>query len=318
MLIHTTSSDLDRLRTGATFVVTRPAVFRIEGPGAVDCVQGLLTTDVERPGPDSLVYGALLTAKGMIVVDYWVLRDHNGLTLVAPLEGHGPSLDLFRRNLPPRLARLTDRTGEWEVIWGIGDGTERTLRTAGLPWPPPGRLELLPVIPGPVEVAQPDGHAPGQAVILTPGGAVEGIMARLVAAGGVAGLPHDAEAARILAGFPRLGAEIGDKTLPQEVRYDEIGGVSYTKGCYVGQETVARVHFRGHANRMLRGVTWEGEAPTEMVVTADAREVGRITSSLQFENGGFGLVVLRREVEPDTEVLVAGRPARVNLLPFAR
>ncbi|MDH5316156.1 MAG: hypothetical protein OEW44_06725, partial [Gemmatimonadota bacterium] len=219
---------------------------------------------------------------------------------------------------PPRLARLTDRTGEWEVIWGIGDGTERTLRTAGLPWPPPGRLELLPVIPGPVEVAQPDGHAPGQAVILTPGGAVEGIMARLVAAGGVAGLPHDAEAARILAGFPRLGAEIGDKTLPQEVRYDEIGGVSYTKGCYVGQETVARVHFRGHANRMLRGVTWEGEAPTEMVVTADAREVGRITSSLQFENGGFGLVVLRREVEPDTEVLVAGRPARVNLLPFAR
>jgi aminomethyltransferase len=143
-------------------------------------------------------------------------------------------------------------------------------------------------------------------------------MARLVAAGGVAGLPHDAEAARILAGFPRLGAEIGDKTLPQEVRYDEIGGVSYTKGCYVGQETVARVHFRGHANRMLRGVSWEGEAPTEMVVTADAREVGRITSSLQSEKGGFGLAVLRREVEPGSEVLVAGRPARVNPLPFAR
>jgi hypothetical protein len=69
---------------------------------------------------------------------------------------------------------------------------------------------------------------------------------------------------------------------------------------------------------MLRGVTWEGEAPTEMVVTADAREVGRITSSLQFENGGFGLAVLRREVEPGSEVLVAGRPARVNPLPFAR
>jgi folate-binding protein YgfZ len=318
MLIHATSSTLERLRTGATFVTTRPAVFRIEGPGAVDCLQGLLTCDVARPGPDSVVYGALLTPKGMIVVDYWVLRDHNGLTLVAPLDGHASSLELFRRQLPPRLARLTDRTGEWEVIWGIGDGTERALRAAGLPWPPAGRLELLPVIPGPVEIAQPDQDAPWQAVILTPRGAVEGLMSRLVTAGGHAGLRHDAEVARILAGYPLLGAEIGEKTLPQEVRYDEIGGVSYTKGCYVGQETVARVHFRGHPNRMLRGITWEGDAPTDLQVKADDKEIGRITSAVQFESGGVGLSVLRREVEPGTEVTVAGRPARVSALPFSR
>jgi len=318
MLIHTTSSDLERLRTGATFVTTRPAVFRIEGPGAVDCVQGLLTCDVARPGPDSVVYGALLTPKGMIVVDYWVLRDHNGLTLIAPLEGHAASLELFRRQLPPRLARLIDRTGEWDVIGGIGDGTVGVVRAAGLPWPPAGRLELLPVIPGPVEVAQPDQHAPWQAIILTPRGALEGIMSRLVAAGGHAGLPHDAEVARVLAGFPRLGAEIGEKTLPQEVRYDEIGGVSYTKGCYLGQETVARVHFRGHPNRMLRGVTWEGDAPSDLLVKADDREVGRVTSALQFEAGGAGLAVLRRDVEPGAEVILADRPARVSALPFAR
>ena len=54
----------------------------------------------------------------------------------------------------------------------------------------------------------------------------------------------------------RLGHEIVEKTLVQEVRYDEIGGVSYTKGCYTGQETVARLHFRGHTNRELRGLRW--------------------------------------------------------------
>jgi folate-binding protein YgfZ len=315
-MLQMTSADLARLRRGATFVTSRPAVFRIEGPGAVDCIQGLLTTDVARPGPDSVVYGALLTAKGMIVSDYWVLRDHNGLTLVAPIEGHGDTLELFRRNLPPRLARMTDRTGEWAVIWGIGAGIEAVLKTADLPAPHPGRLDLLPVIPGPVQVAQPDHHAPWRAIILLPNDAVEGITARLAAAGGQAGSEADAQVARILAGFPRLGAEIGERTLPQEVRFDEIGGVSYTKGCYVGQETVARVHFRGHPNRFLRGVTWDGNRPIDLRVTLDGREVGQLSSVIQLETGGLGLGVLRREVEPGSDVTVSGRPARVTALPF--
>ena len=59
-------------RHGAAVVVTSPAVFRVEGPGALQCLQGLLTNDLQKPGDYSLVYGALLTPKGMIVVDYWV------------------------------------------------------------------------------------------------------------------------------------------------------------------------------------------------------------------------------------------------------
>src|SRR5204863_149594 len=77
----------------------------------------------------------------------------------------------------------------------------------------------------------------------------ERLAGRLAAAGAVEAEPAMLELARILAGWPRLGAEVDDKTIPQEVRFDEIGGVSYTKGCYTGQETVARLHFRGHANR---------------------------------------------------------------------
>ena len=87
------------------------------------------------------------------------------------------------------------------------------------------------------------------------------------------------QAARILAGWPALGAEIDERTLPQEVRYDEIGGVSYTKGCYTGQETVARLHFRGHPNRELRGLWWRSDEPEPLnggsrSVLSGEREVG--------------------------------------------
>jgi len=64
---------LDQVRHGATIVASSPAVLRIAGPGALTCLQGLLTNDLEKPGDNSLVYGALLTPKGMIVVDAWVL-----------------------------------------------------------------------------------------------------------------------------------------------------------------------------------------------------------------------------------------------------
>jgi folate-binding Fe-S cluster repair protein YgfZ len=101
------------------------------------------------------------------------------------------------------------------------------------------------------------------------------------------------------------------------VRYDEIGGVSYTKGCYTGQETVARVHFRGHTNRELRGVYWDGPGVLEgRAVQANGREVGTVRSTLRLEDRTLGLAVIRREVEPGAEVVAGGRRAMVLGLPF--
>src|SRR3954451_22345031 len=111
---------LSEVRHGAVVITTEPAVFRIQGPGALTCLQGLLTNDLVRPGDNALVYGALLTPKGAVVVDYWVLRQADTFTLVAPRSGHEASLDLFRRQLPPRLARVTDLTEQARVTWLIG------------------------------------------------------------------------------------------------------------------------------------------------------------------------------------------------------
>ena len=103
---------LDRVRHGATIVATTPAVFRVQGPGALACLQGLLTNDLEKPGDGSIVYGALLTPKGMIVVDAWVLRQGDLFTLIVPPSGRAQAQELFTRQLPPRLARATDLTGQ--------------------------------------------------------------------------------------------------------------------------------------------------------------------------------------------------------------
>ena len=112
------------------------------------------------------------------------------------------------------------------------------------------------------------------------------------------------------------------------MRFDDIGGVSYTKGCYTGQETVSRLHFRGHANRQLRGLFFESDppaAPAEgwTAVTQDEREVGRVTSIAWLPDGGgsvlgrwIGLAIVRREVEIGATVRAAGREARVVHLPF--
>jgi folate-binding protein YgfZ len=116
---------------------------------------------------------------------------------------------------------------------------------------------------------------------------------------------------------------VDEKTLPQEIRFDELGGVSYTKGCYTGQETVSRLHFRGHANRMLRGLLLDATPadPVPATVQYQDRDVGALTSLAWLAQGPhagrwLGLAVLRREVTPGAMVRVAAVDARVVDLPF--
>jgi folate-binding protein YgfZ len=127
----------------------------------------------------------------------------------------------------------------------------------------------------------------------------------------------------VLAGFPTLGSEIGERTLPQEVRYDDIGGVSYDKGCYVGQETVARIHFRGHPNWVLRGLEPIDSATQadgdDEALTADGKTVGRITTIVAPDGTPrFGLASVRKEIEVGAELASGFGPVRVVALPFPK
>lgn len=313
-------AELDIVRFGAAVVVESPAVFRFEGSGPVQVLQGLLTNDIEKPGNESLTYGAMLTPKGMIVFDAWLARTDGDVLLITRPEARRPAAELFQKSVPPRLARVTDETGQIHVAWLIGAQAFQTLARAGLgPLPESaGRVTTIDTVRGRLVVGLPADGAPFGAMMAGPEPALSLALELLVSGGGTRGDPTLLEAARILAGWPALGAEIGDRTLPQEVRYDAMGGVSYTKGCYVGQETVARVHFRGHTNRELRGLRWDSSDPPDgyTVVNGD-REVGSISSMLVLDDRTLGLAVLRREVATGDTVSAGDRLATVVNLPFA-
>ena len=277
------------------------AWFRLTGPGRVDCVQGLVTCDVVKPGNDSHSFGALLTGKGMIVTTLRVTRLADQILLSCPLAARATVSEVLQRSLPPRLCRYEDVTESLATIGYYGAMVPQRPTASGAA-PAAGRiarveaLDQLAFVAGAVARG-----APGIEVVMLPGadGIVPGWKRPAV--------PGDTalEACRIFAGIPALGAEIDDKTLPQEVRFDELGAVSYTKGCYLGQETVARVHFRGHPNRKLALLVFDEEPPDPPAeLHHEEKAVGRLTSAAWSPelDAWAGQALIRREIEDGATV----------------
>jgi aminomethyltransferase len=119
------------------------------------------------------------------------------------------------------------------------------------------------------------------------------------------------ELLRIQAGTPVWGKEIDDRVLPAEAGLTE-RAVSFTKGCYPGQEPIARLHYRGHANRGLRVLRLEAEPEPETEILYEGKSVGRITSAAPAEDGVVALAYVRREVPDDAELAV-GRSTATQL-----
>src|SRR3989454_12821634 len=141
------------LQTGAVLAPADTGVLAVSGAGAVLCIQGLLTNDLEKPGDDAFVYGALLTPKGMIVVDGWAARQGTTVTYTVPADTRERALAIFTRALPPRLARPRDRSPEVAVFRLAGPQALVVAQTAGL---------VLPSAPG--RVTRPAAGAPAWAV----------------------------------------------------------------------------------------------------------------------------------------------------------
>jgi aminomethyltransferase len=311
------------LRSGAV-ALARPALarFRLTGEGRITCLQGLVTCDVEGPGDGAHLFGALLTPKGTIVAPLWMVRLDDAVRIELPLEAAEAVRQTFARALPPRLCRAEDVTASTASVGVYGPKAGEVLAAASGAAPPstPGRAALVTVAGRDVLASRVlarglDGFD------LVAGGEGDEALAVLRAHGAAPAGPALLEERRILAGFPRLGAEIDERAIPQEVGFDELGAVSYTKGCYVGQETVARVHFRGHPNRRLVGLALGGAPPPAPPFEFhDAERVlGRLTSAAWSPDAAqyLGLAVLRREVqEGATLALPGGAPAAVHLLPW--
>ena len=291
--ISLTEAEVHALHTQRLLVLQDDAVFRLEGPGTTDCLQGLLTNDVRAAGDEGLVWGAMLTPKGMIITDAWVRRHGpTAATVIVPAIARAPVSALFQRVLPPRLTKPVDQTGQVTIGWFIGRMTELT-----------------------DGVVRPHGPAPFSGLLLGRDGGED--VRRHGEMGWTVVPPSFGEASKLLLGWPTLGREIDDRTMVQEVRFDELEGVRYDKGCYTGQETVARLHFRGHANRLLRGISWlEREGPASDTVTAEGKDVGTLTTVARLGARTLALAVLRREVVVGDLVTAGQAEAMVTELPF--
>lgn len=284
--------------------------FRLTGPGRIACLQGLVTCDVEHAGEGAHLFGALLTNKGMVVTPMWITRLPGEIVVEVPAAGATGLEETFTRSLPPRLCRYVDVTTETASVGIYGAQAEAMLGRVfrDLTPPPPASAAATTAAGKPLIVT----HAvvrgvPGFDCVVSAAHAAA-LLEELRAMGAVPASPALLEECRILAGIPRLGAEIDDKTLPQEVRLEELGALSYTKGCYLGQETVARLHFRGHANRLLASVVLERApgSPLPLALARDEKPVGRLTSAAWSDvvDGYVGLAVIRREVNDGGEVVL--------------
>jgi folate-binding protein YgfZ len=121
----------------------------------------------------------------------------------------------------------------------------------------------------------------------------------------------EVDALRIRAGTPRWGRELDDRVLPAEAGLD-VRAISFSKGCYPGQEPIARLHYRGHVNRALRVLELDGVVEPGGELTHDGKSVGRVTSVAD----RIALAYVRAEVPEDAELqTAAGTKARLHLLP---
>jgi folate-binding protein YgfZ len=302
---------------GAAAATADVSVAAMTGPAVADCLQGILTNDIVAPGNEAFVYGAVLTTKGMIVCDLWVAREGGNTWIFVPSHGEAALRDTFKRFVPPRLARY-EVARDRAVVRVVGPRAEQLAADAGIAVPRPGRASRGTADGIEYHVARPSTPHGFELQLWCEREVVDTLLGALDTAGIEHAPPEALELARIVAGVPRLGAEIDHKTLPQEARFEELDGVSFSKGCYTGQETVARVHFRGHPNRWLAGLLWdEAPDPSDASVASGDKIVGRVTAVAWLHEASrwIGLGVVRREVEPGHAVTAGGRAARVRTLP---
>ena len=287
-------------------------ILRISGPDAAEYLQGQLTNDVEALAAGDGQYAALLDRKGHMQSDMRVLRPAAEEILV---DTEGLAKDAVLRHLTMysigREVEVADASEELAILSLIGPRAAEIAGTAVLP---ANACEKTAVAGTEVLAA---GTEAGIDLFVAVAER-ERLRGALSEAGAVEVAPEAAELLRIESGTPRFGAEMGTETMPAEAGIVE-DAVSFTKGCYIGQETVARLHYKGRPNRHLRGLRLSAPAAPGAALRLGEKEVGRLGSAaVSPALGPIGLAILRREAEPGAELAVGedGVTARVTALPF--
>ena len=271
-------------------------LLRVRGRDRVRFLNGMLTVDVDRLEPGACLYGAQLDRKGHFVSDLQVLvRDEEIWLDTAP--GRGAAVrEILEKHVIADDVELVAQEGFCQVAF---EGAHARA-ACGAPELAPGTASAQD------QLLWIDGGALGSEGVRLLG--PERVVREHVASTGLPQLPPERVASlRIEAFIPAFGCDFGEKNFPAEARLEH--AVSFTKGCYIGQEIVARIHARGSVNRLLVKLEGESELAAGDEVAADGRKVGEVTSAA----GAFAIALVKRaSAQPGTVLSAGGAPVTVT------
>ncbi|MCA1718218.1 MAG: hypothetical protein LC781_15810, partial [Actinobacteria bacterium] len=291
-------SEYAAFEEGAALVdLSHKTVLRLTGKDPLGMLNATLTNDVPKDAARG-VYALLLNPKGRIQADLRALKSAGDVLIVTEPEGAAAAKELLGRYAPfsrVKIEALSEADTRWGILGLYGPRAEELL----------DGLELAEHESAEITLGYATVLAAGVAVpvpgydLLGPVDALDAARDHLLRRGAIPASLHTYETARIEAGVPRFGVDITPENFPAEAGVLE-RAVSFEKGCYPGQETVARMHYRGHPNRTLHRLVVEGPPPapgTEIV--QGEKKVGRLTGIAPLPVNGetFALGYLSRNAD---------------------
>jgi folate-binding protein YgfZ len=287
------------------------------GPKAKEALGGLLTNDVARLATGGGMRAAALTPKGRVIALLRVMDRGDDLLLDCDAAAGAGFVAMIRKYVNPRLAKHDEVTAATACVGVYGPQSAEVL--AGVIGAEAESLVALE--PHASLLAGRGGEAvtivrsadlavAGYDVIGTRD-RIAGVVEAFKALGLAAADETVAMISRVERGLPQFGIEMDADTIPQEANLGEFGAISFDKGCYTGQEVVARIHFRGHVNKHLRWIMCrEPLAAGWLVQDAEGKEVGVVRSAVVSPaRGPLAMAMVRREIAPgnDVNIIATGR-----------
>jgi folate-binding protein YgfZ len=285
----------------------------LTGSGAKEFLAGQVTNDTETLMPGSGCYAAFLTPKGKMLGDLRILDLGEELLLDTERVALQALFDMIRRFKIGYDVDLHKRTVECSLLSLIGPQATRIAGAEALADTEHSSVSVE--IEGVRTVLV---RTDVGVDILCDASDQEVVSEALLSAGAQRVSEAAAEIVRVEHGRPRYGIDLDDTVIPQEAGLNE-RAVSFTKGCYVGQETVARLYYKGKPNRRLRGLLLSEPTAPGAELSLGERVAGRLTSSVVSPRlGPIGLALVRREAEPGATISVGahGVSAEVIEPPF--
>ena len=277
---QTPTTGYEAAKTGCAVGPVALGLLRFSGPDAAETLNGLLTNDVRSMAVGRGIHACLLTAEGKLVSHFFLFRRADDFLGLCPPDALPPLKIALEKYLAVSDTRMEDLSAQWNALAVLGPRAADSLVQANFP--------------DTIAVGDRLWGLPGFALLVEPAKTSETVH-RLFDAGAALFSPDELEAWRVEGGVPRLGLDVDETVFPMEANL--ASAVHPNKGCYLGQEVIARLMNKGKPRRHLVRLKLLNPVPPGMPVFWEGADVGRLTSVARSPalHGPLGLALLRSE-----------------------